>query len=467
MRARSAPARASTVEIRPSGSGAWVASGMGLHRDRLRRRARPPCGPHREQDEPGQHQSGAGRRGETGALTEGDHAECGGGDRLSERERGGLARPDLTQAAGEQNVGESGGDGAEVERQAGAARLEQPAGRDEEEHREEQEGASTEHGGHDGLGRPAGGEHALGRHGITGVTGARDESETHAEGVDAVTPAAAEHEQADAAAREASGRRPAQTQRLAGKGTGEEARERRGRADGDHGPDRHPRLSERRKESGLVDSHAGAGDQNGALRGARAPGANRRCKGGEERGADHDPRGAQRHRVNARAERLSGAGGTEQNGSDEDMGAGGGGGHHRLVWNCSTIHGGRDSAALARRPPARSPTTRLSFAAYDAVKVNFVDRDEKKSPRARGKYTRYRCRWPAPKSYRSASASPATTSPTAGAPPSPAARTSRLPTITPSARSATAPACSGVEIPNPTATGASDASRTRSTVSAS
>ena len=39
------------------------------------------------------------------------------------------------------------------------------------------------------------------------------------------------------------------------------------------------------------------------------------------------------------------------------------------------------------------------------------------------------------------------------APPSPAARTSRLPTITPSARSPTARACAGVEMPNPTATG--------------
>ena len=39
---------------------------------------------------------------------------------------------------------------------------------------------------------------------------------------------------------------------------------------------------------------------------------------------------------------------------------------------------------------------------------------------------------------RSASASPAITLPTAAAPPSPAARTSRLPTITPSAISATA-----------------------------
>ena len=56
-----------------------------------------------------------------------------------------------------------------------------------------------------------------------------------------------------------------------------------------------------------------------------------------------------------------------------------------------------------------------------------------------------------------------TTSPTASGPPSPAARTSRLPTITPSAISPTAAACSVVEMPNPTATGTSVAARMRST----
>ena len=40
-----------------------------------------------------------------------------------------------------------------------------------------------------------------------------------------------------------------------------------------------------------------------------------------------------------------------------------------------------------------------------------------------------------------------------------------MPTITPSATSATERACSGVEMPKPTATGTSVAARTRSTVS--
>ena len=47
------------------------------------------------------------------------------------------------------------------------------------------------------------------------------------------------------------------------------------------------------------------------------------------------------------------------------------------------------------------------------------------------------------------------------------ARTSRLPTITPSAISPTAATCSGVPTPKPTATGTSAAARTRSTTSPS
>src|SRR5205085_4959395 len=66
----------------------------------------------------------------------------------------------------------------------------------------------------------------------------------------------------------------------------------------------------------------------------------------------------------------------------------------------------------------------------------------------------------------SASASPATSDPTSSAPPSPAARTRRLPTITPSAISPTARACAGVEMPKPTATGTDALARTRCTVSA-
>ena len=56
---------------------------------------------------------------------------------------------------------------------------------------------------------------------------------------------------------------------------------------------------------------------------------------------------------------------------------------------------------------------------------------------------------------------------TAAGPPSSAARTMRVPTITPSARSATRAALSGLEIPKPTATGTPVAERTSATVSES
>ena len=70
--------------------------------------------------------------------------------------------------------------------------------------------------------------------------------------------------------------------------------------------------------------------------------------------------------------------------------------------------------------------------------------------------------------YSSAAASDSTSSRTAEAPPSPAARTTRLPTMTPSATSATALACSPVAMPKPTATGVGPAAaRTRSTSSGS
>src|SRR6185503_13340786 len=74
-----------------------------------------------------------------------------------------------------------------------------------------------------------------------------------------------------------------------------------------------------------------------------------------------------------------------------------------------------------------------------------------------------------PTVYRSASAIPATTSRTApgGSSDSPAARTRRLPTITPSAPASAAwEACSGVAIPKPSATGTSVCAFARPTTAA-
>ena len=52
------------------------------------------AGAQREQGQAAQHERGAGRGRQAGALAQGDHAERGGGERLGERQRGGLARAD-------------------------------------------------------------------------------------------------------------------------------------------------------------------------------------------------------------------------------------------------------------------------------------------------------------------------------------------------------------------------------------
>src|SRR3954447_23101182 len=112
---------------------------------------------------------------------------------------------------------------------------------------------------------------------------------------------------------------------------------------------------------------------------------------------------------------------------------------------------------------AVAPSTRISAVIMKAS--NDLTLSDQRTIQTTNPKTAVRTRPMRAGDYRSAPASPSTSARTSS--PSAAARTSRDPTITPSAPAAAAwAACSGVAMPNPRATGTSVCERARSTVDA-
>ena len=197
---RSAAVRASTVETRPQREPAAHAV-AGTSR-RMRRGAGRAS-----TSEPGQHERRAGDGDGAGALGEDEHAEQRRGERLGERQRRGLPRRQVAQAAREEHVGERGRHGAEEHGHGQAVAAAQPAQVAGRQHGHEQQRAERERRRHHPLGSVAAPQQPLREDGVGRVAGAGGHGQDDPERIGGGA-AAAEHEREHADARRAPSRPP-------------------------------------------------------------------------------------------------------------------------------------------------------------------------------------------------------------------------------------------------------------------